>query len=197
MCIRDSFKGGSAPQWRTMLPLGTTLVFGNAGSPSYMINRTSDPRVIIRKILPLSDLTTKRQPQILFELGPADLKCEHKGTRLTQTQCSGGVQGVSVALSKYKKTETKISAQSGCLERQAGNLGDSLIGKDTFGPGLLGPHLEYLESFKFEIQPQSSTNNTGSYVDGKGNTIDYVMGCLLYTSPSPRDRTRSRMPSSA
>ena len=25
----------------------------------------------------------------------------------------------------------------------------------------------------------------------------YAMGCLLYTSPSPRDRTRSRMPSSA
>ena len=24
-----------------------------------------------------------------------------------------------------------------------------------------------------------------------------VMNCLLYTSPSPRDRTRSRMPSSA
>ena len=26
---------------------------------------------------------------------------------------------------------------------------------------------------------------------------DKVEGCLLYTSPSPRDRTRSRMPSSA
>ena len=26
---------------------------------------------------------------------------------------------------------------------------------------------------------------------------DLVMPCLLYTSPSPRDRTRSRMPSSA
>ena len=25
----------------------------------------------------------------------------------------------------------------------------------------------------------------------------HVVGCLLYTSPSPRDRTRSRMPSSA
>ena len=25
----------------------------------------------------------------------------------------------------------------------------------------------------------------------------YILGCLLYTSPSPRDRTRSRMPSSA
>ena len=28
-----------------------------------------------------------------------------------------------------------------------------------------------------------------------GNIIRYT--CLLYTSPSPRDRTRSRMPSSA
>ena len=27
--------------------------------------------------------------------------------------------------------------------------------------------------------------------------IDSIRGCLLYTSPSPRDRTRSRMPSSA
>ena len=28
-------------------------------------------------------------------------------------------------------------------------------------------------------------------------TNKYAEGCLLYTSPSPRDRTRSRMPSSA
>ena len=28
-------------------------------------------------------------------------------------------------------------------------------------------------------------------------SIDLIWGCLLYTSPSPRDRTRSRMPSSA
>ena len=27
--------------------------------------------------------------------------------------------------------------------------------------------------------------------------VGYTAGCLLYTSPSPRDRTRSRMPSSA
>ena len=27
--------------------------------------------------------------------------------------------------------------------------------------------------------------------------IGHLCGCLLYTSPSPRDRTRSRMPSSA
>ena len=34
---------------------------------------------------------------------------------------------------------------------------------------------------------------------GYGKLHDGIMlgGCLLYTSPSPRDRTRSRMPSSA
>ena len=36
-------------------------------------------------------------------------------------------------------------------------------------------------------------------IDGNGNMINdpLVLNCLLYTSPSPRDRTRSRMPSSA
>ena len=33
---------------------------------------------------------------------------------------------------------------------------------------------------------------------GKGETINLLYSCcLLYTSPSPRDRTRYRMPSSA
>ena len=32
---------------------------------------------------------------------------------------------------------------------------------------------------------------------GPIETRDAVAACLLYTSPSPRDRTRSRMPSSA
>ena len=32
---------------------------------------------------------------------------------------------------------------------------------------------------------------------GKTTLISTICGCLLYTSPSPRDRTRSRMPSSA
>ena len=35
------------------------------------------------------------------------------------------------------------------------------------------------------------------HVTGAGLTVERVCACLLYTSPSPRDRTRSRMPSSA
>ena len=36
-----------------------------------------------------------------------------------------------------------------------------------------------------------------SNISGTSNWNDLKNTCLLYTSPSPRDRTRSRMPSSA
>ena len=40
---------------------------------------------------------------------------------------------------------------------------------------------------------------SGQVIDRNGQPLDRVLVkvCLLYTSPSPRDRTRSRMPSSA
>ena len=41
---------------------------------------------------------------------------------------------------------------------------------------------------------------TGSYKDKDGKmiyTTDVIVDCLLYTSPSPRDLSTSRMPSSA
>ena len=50
---------------------------------------------------------------------------------------------------------------------------------------------------------QLSTDATGDLVIDKSKLRDLVFSdpdakaCLLYTSPSPRDRTRSRMPSSA
>ena len=47
----------------------------------------------------------------------------------------------------------------------------------------------------------AQNNISGSVSDESGNPIPgatvVVEGCLLYTSPSPRDRIRSRMPSSA
>ena len=38
--------------------------------------------------------------------------------------------------------------------------------------------------------------NDNDFYEGQ-DFDDECYGCLLYTSPSPRDRTRSRMPSSA
>ena len=54
-----------------------------------------------------------------------------------------------------------------------------------------------------EARRVSSTKDETTIVEGKGSEsaiqarINQIKTCLLYTSPSPRDRTRSRMPSSA
>ena len=44
--------------------------------------------------------------------------------------------------------------------------------------------------------PISGPISLGNIEDGNDYTVKFIC-CLLYTSPSPRDRTRSRMPSSA
>ena len=46
------------------------------------------------------------------------------------------------------------------------------------------------------IEGLSISSDDYAVIDGKLN-ISWTNICLLYTSPSPRDRTRSRMPSSA
>ena len=46
-------------------------------------------------------------------------------------------------------------------------------------------------------KPQKIIPAVMEFVDIAGLVEGASKGCLLYTSPSPRDRTRSRMPSSA
>ena len=48
---------------------------------------------------------------------------------------------------------------------------------------------------KVEIRIEGARVEVRDY--GRGVPLGKVIDCLLYTSPSPRDRTRSRMPSSA
>ena len=62
--------------------------------------------------------------------------------------------------------------------------------------------LSYTKLLQLLLTVVSSTKVT--YPDGYTSTvwlydgnIDFLKGCLLYTSPSPRDATLSRMPSSA
>ena len=48
-----------------------------------------------------------------------------------------------------------------------------------------------------DVIGNDSKNGIITYIDETTATGNVYYGCLLYTSPSPRDRTRSRMPSSA
>ena len=54
---------------------------------------------------------------------------------------------------------------------------------------------DQVEKYNFKTVVELGT--TRSYVDGKFPGCNESDTCLLYTSPSPRDATLSRMPSSA
>ena len=49
----------------------------------------------------------------------------------------------------------------------------------------------------FEVQLATDSKGHPKKLAGEVMIEPKLDGCLLYTSPSPRDRTRSRMPSSA
>ena len=53
-----------------------------------------------------------------------------------------------------------------------------------------------LAHLRKDQKPQTMTIITKDFL-GTDLTFAQIIACLLYTSPSPRDRTRSRMPSSA
>ena len=59
-------------------------------------------------------------------------------------------------------------------------------------PGATAPAVT---DFNLEIQDKEFIIFVGPSGCGKSTTLRMI--CLLYTSPSPRDRQKSRMPSSA
>ena len=59
------------------------------------------------------------------------------------------------------------------------------------------PSLVVKVDFGDEIGIKQSSAQITHYYNAENLVGKQVIGCLLYTSPSPRDRTRSRMPSSA
>ena len=63
-------------------------------------------------------------------------------------------------------------------------------GAEVDGPGCVVSFLPMLL-----IENSQQQRATGAATESFRNEM--VKACLLYTSPSPRDRTRSRMPSSA
>ena len=60
--------------------------------------------------------------------------------------------------------------------------------------GVLGCMLLHIASRKGNHEHMAILLDNGAAIDARG---DLYNTCLLYTSPSPRDRQKSRMPSSA
>ena len=69
------------------------------------------------------------------------------------------------------------------------------LGNICRSPAAEGVFLHLLEERGLSDQFVVDSAGTGGW--HVGNPADRRMHCLLYTSPSPRDRSLSRMPSSA
>ena len=94
---------------------------------------------------------------------------------------------------------TKLGWAAGSVLKEEG-ITKVLIGKDT-----------RISGYMFESALQAGFISSGmdvtllgplptpgvSYLANSNNQVGLVISCLLYTSPSPRDRQKSRMPSSA
>ena len=58
-------------------------------------------------------------------------------------------------------------------------------------------YLKLKKTKKVDVREFIESSTAKEIKDIINDLEEYIHGCLLYTSPSPRDRTRSRMPSSA
>ena len=100
--------------------------------------------------------------------------------------------------------ETLIDDNWQRLEQYFADDSVYLPGDGTEGRGRDGV-IEALQGSVNKLERQSDSRELMGEptIDEQGDTITlkyalkYTKACLLYTSPSPRDRTRSRMPSSA
>ena len=89
------------------------------------------------------------------------------------------------------KIRCKATAAARVVARRRRRVRDGLVGVEQFKQ-----LSEWLGNEKVGIQVEAAVVREQSNARDIARR-DRVRNCLLYTSPSPRDRTRSRMPSSA
>ena len=77
-------------------------------------------------------------------------------------------------------------------------IGDTNLGsKVNIGAGTITCNYDGVKKYKTNIKNKVFVGSNTSLVAPVTLEENSVIGCLLYTSPSPRDLAQSRMPSSA
>ena len=93
-----------------------------------------------------------------------------------------------------------FSEEKGRLDREEFDFRYTYLGISYIGANNADSGLAINTSFKLPGPLYLKFERRGDGIDFEKETVDKTtdsFSCLLYTSPSPRDRTRSRMPSSA
>ena len=93
------------------------------------------------------------------------------------------LDGHAIVDSYYIKNAVETLVESG-----ADNVGGLMKAEGTNA---------FEKSVAAAMTSKFGVGNAPFHVGGKSGEVDTVYFCLLYTSPSPRDRQKSRMPSSA
>ena len=89
----------------------------------------------------------------------------------------------------YLGKEYRIKLPKDSILQRIENLGyDYILMRDT---------LKSKSADEYNLSKQSYYQISNVVIKEKEVVIDTIKNCLLYTSPSPRDATLSRMPSSA
>ena len=99
-------------------------------------------------------------------------------------------RSVQIALRKRPVESERVDRMISGIVRRVESLGEAEIASDVVGEIVM----EGLQN----IDPVAYVRFASVYKNFReAKDFEEFIGCLLYTSPSPRDRTRSRMPSSA
>eukprot|EP01017_Pseudomicrothorax_dubius_P018699 TRINITY_DN20644_c0_g1_i1.p1 TRINITY_DN20644_c0_g1~~TRINITY_DN20644_c0_g1_i1.p1 ORF type:complete len:190 (-),score=42.74 TRINITY_DN20644_c0_g1_i1:10-579(-) len=189
MCIRDSF--GTYNQTTIKLEEGSAFASGEVDTAKLpkRVEKQENPKV------------SPGEPDILFLLLESQtstlsysvsVRTEGKPTELqdgiqVQREIAGGSTDVYILKTGRLKGWMQISIS---LRSPSGEL-TQLKAKCSFSSE---KDLGNPSSFWKELQ---NVPTLLSLVEGKVHYLIDMQGCLLYTSPSPRDRQKSRMPSSA
>ena len=129
------------------------------------------------------DLPTANPDKIKESLAGMNLLVEDWGGKIQSQDISAKTgQGVEELLEKVLLEAELLELKANPDKAAQGSVVEAFLDK---GRGYIST-----------ILIQSGTLAIGDYILA-GRHSGKVKACLLYTSPSPRDRTRSRMPSSA
>ena len=101
-----------------------------------------------------------------------------------------------VALAKAKPA-TETPGASAATELNAAALYDKVSAANQAKVAAPSNDAEPNQAVVASSGPKKTTRAFDSFADFKAELAEDMVTCLLYTSPSPRDATLSRMPSSA
>ena len=181
MCIRDRIKGGKSLH-------GEVKVSGakNAVLPLMVAPLLSDEECIVHNVPSLEDIWVFLR---LFKSFGVKAEFSKNTLRIRAKNITNTV--APYALVKMLRASFWVL---GPLIARAGHAQVALPGGDAIGTRPVDLHLQGLVKMGAEVQMKNGVVH--AYAPG-GLKPCTILLCLLYTSPSPRDATLSRMPSSA